>query len=113
MRDGSDSAWARYSHFSVESALNNYRLTVAGFDPKSTAGDALSLHNGMEWSSPDQDHDTSVTNCGASLSSSWWFADCYSTNPLGLYSSGASSSSGNLFWEPWKSSSLDEIQFLI
>lgn len=53
MRDGADVAWARYEHFAVGNNSTNYTLSISGYDPASTAGDGLSSHNGMAFSTWD------------------------------------------------------------
>lgn len=53
MRDGADVAWAWYEHFAVGDNTTKYELSIGGYDPASTAGDGLSLHNGMAFSSWD------------------------------------------------------------
>ena len=53
MTEGSESAWASYSSFVVGDNISAYRLHVAGYLAASTAGDALSYHNGMKFSTLD------------------------------------------------------------
>ena len=41
-------------------------------------------HDGMNWSTPHQDHDImSVYNCAGSLSGSWWYNQCSLISPTG------------------------------
>ncbi|ROT79007.1 hypothetical protein C7M84_002286 [Penaeus vannamei] len=56
-----DSKFAKYSSFSVSDRDDFYRLTVAGYS--GTAGDALSVHNGMAFSAKDKDLDPSSYHC--------------------------------------------------
>lgn len=78
--------WALYQNFEVGPISDDYALSVSGYDPASTAGDALSQHNGMKWSSPDRDNDAMADlDCAKELRTSFWFNSCYSANPLGEF----------------------------
>ena len=57
MRDGTDTAWALYDSFAVGPESDKYRLSINGYDPASTAGNALGWHDGAQWSASDQDND--------------------------------------------------------
>ncbi len=112
MRDGSDTAWAYYSSFSVGDNSTNYALSVSGYDPASSAGDALSYHNGMAFSAWDVDNDgDGLRNCAADNQAGWWYKFCYKANPLGIYGDDVTSA-GNT-WKPWKGNltPLEEISF--
>ena len=37
-------------------------------------------HNGMKFSTPDNDYDRKSGNCAASYKSGWWHNDCYHIN---------------------------------
>ncbi len=112
LHSGTDSAWAYYDSFSISDSTDKHRLSIGGYDPRSTAGDALSFHNGMQWSAPDQDNDATGRHCASILSSSFWFKACSQANPLGLYSVHGSPLANS--WETWKSQThLDSISFKI
>ena len=53
MTSGSDTGWANYSNFNVGDSASKYKLFVSGYSKDSTAGDSLSYHNGMKFSTPD------------------------------------------------------------
>ena len=96
MSNGSDSAFAYYGSFSVDDEANKYRLSVGLFDSASTAGDSLSYHDGMLFSTRDQDNDLSPpSNCASVYKAAFWFVSCYSTSPLGKY--GAKDSTGIIY----------------
>ena len=57
MTEGSESAWASYSSFVVGDDISEYKLYVAGYLDASTAGDSLTYHNGMRFSTSDRDND--------------------------------------------------------
>ena len=76
-----NSAYAKYSSFSVGNSSSKYRLRVSGYS--GTAGDAIAASgdprtnaNGMNFSTKDQDNDESRTNCASSWKGGWWFKDC-------------------------------------
>ncbi len=79
--------WAWYQNFAVGSEASSYPLHVSGYAIESTAADALSsTHEGMKWSTPDQDNDASSRrHCAQELKSPFWFNACGSANPLGAY----------------------------
>ena len=53
MTEGWESAWASYSNFVVGDDISEYKLYVAGYLAASTAGDSLTPHNGMKFSTSD------------------------------------------------------------
>ena len=58
MEKGSENAIAYYSHFSILDESDSYKLTVTGFDNiVSTAGDSMSLNNGMKFTTKDVKND--------------------------------------------------------
>ena len=48
-----------------------------------TAGDSLSKHRGMRFSTIDQD--TTSSSCTTSHPGGWWFADCLDSNLNGVF----------------------------
>lgn len=44
------STFARYSHFSVGPAVDEYRLSIGGYDIFSGAGDSMQFHHGLKFS---------------------------------------------------------------
>ena len=86
-----DIAHARYSVFYVDSESQKYKLTVDGYH--GSAGDALGPHNGMNFSSIDEDNDLHDGFCGAG----WWFHACGNTYLNGEYNAHRS-----IFWYPWR-----------
>lgn len=42
-------------------------------------------HNGMQFSTPDKDNDKSTSNCAQQYKSAFWFNNCYSADPNGVY----------------------------
>jgi len=87
----STSQWysAEYWSFKIGDELNDkYRLEVSGYS--GDAGDSLQYegdfngngyfgsfyHNGMKFTTIDQDNDESVDNCAAFAGGGWWFHNC-------------------------------------
>ena len=91
-----DIAHARYSVFSVDSESQKYKLTVGGYS--GSAGDDFGIHNGMKFSSMDEDNDLFNGRCGAG----WWFHKCSSTLLNGEYRSG----NRGVFWHRWRQHNL-------
>ena len=81
----SSSTWSyyHYNQFSVGSASEEYPLTVEGFTGVGTDwfNEQSRPHNGMKFSTPDNDNDKySSTNCAAKYKSGWWHNHCYHIN---------------------------------
>ena len=88
-----NTTYALYKFFSVDKPSNKYRLSVAGYS--GTAGDSLSYHNRIAFSTWDQDNDKDRYNCaGTSLrwqgslafAGGWWHKKCDSREGSALNS---------------------------
>lgn len=84
--------FAHYKSFKIGTEDEKYKLTVGQFNQSSsegyncTAGDSLSTHSGMKFSTPDQDNDPSKEACATVYKSGWWFnANCIDSNLNGNY----------------------------
>ena len=77
-----DRVWSNlhYKQFSVGSASEEYPLTVGGFNGIGSDLLASYKHNGMKFSTTDNDNDMNSGNCAASHNSGWWYNNCYNTN---------------------------------
>ena len=76
-----DKTWSylHYNQFSVGSASEEYPLTVGGFTGVGT--DRFAYHNGVKFSTPDNDNDKhSSYNCAAAYNSGWWYNACRHIN---------------------------------
>ena len=74
---------AVYSHFQVEEEPL-YRLRISGFDSEiSTVQDSLAYHNGMAFSTSDNDND-SERNCAETYLGAWWYKACHASNLNGF-----------------------------
>ncbi|XP_062572004.1 ryncolin-2-like [Saccostrea cucullata] len=95
-----EKAYAVYSTFYIGDENNKYRLTVSGYS--GTAGDSLAYHNGVKFSTKDQDNDLSTRNCAMQFYGGWWYKDSHSTNLNGLYAQSALSDWKYPIWNHWK-----------
>nr|ABR08403.1 epiphragmin [Cernuella virgata] len=83
--DRKDKAYyARYT-FSVDDEASKYRLHVSNY--QGTAPNNLYYHDGMAFSTYDQDNDASDRNCAVASGGGNWFNDCYEANPFGILGS--------------------------
>ncbi|XP_043205498.1 microfibril-associated glycoprotein 4-like [Amphibalanus amphitrite] len=75
---------AIYSTFSVSDEADGYRLTVEGYS--GDAGDSLSAHSGLRFSTRDRDQDDWLYgSCARTRRSGWWFRDCGPASLNGRY----------------------------
>ncbi|KAF7203669.1 microfibril-associated glycoprotein 4 [Nothobranchius furzeri] len=96
-------AYARYSSFSIGPESDGYRLQLTGFI-NGGAGDSIIHISGQKFSTFDKDNDTWEKNCAQSFIGAFWYSNCHSANPNGLYRWG---SDGSLYavgveWTSWK-----------
>ena len=85
--------YAHYSFFSVGNNATYYILSRAGYT--GTAGDSLTYHNGMPFSTKDKDNDPwPDVNCAASRKGAWWYKSCHHAHLNGLYLSGQDDARG-------------------
>ena len=68
--------YAEYEQFSISGEENGYKLNISGFS--GDAGDSLSYHNGMKFSTVDKDQDTSKSHCSQYYQGAWWYKRCSS-----------------------------------
>ncbi|XP_067259872.1 microfibril-associated glycoprotein 4-like [Chanodichthys erythropterus] len=97
--------FAQYSSFSVGPETDGYKLLVSGFKDGG-AGDSLTYHNGMKFSTYDKDQDTWSNNCAKSFLGAFWYKACHYANPNGVYLGGEDPTIyaiGN-GWYHWKKS---------
>ena len=79
--------YSQYRYFSVDSTSANYKLNVGGYS--GTAGDSLTYHNGMQFTTHDRDNDNYSRNCAVRYQGAWWYKYCHYANLNGLYLRGA------------------------
>ncbi|KAG5678255.1 hypothetical protein PVAND_007947 [Polypedilum vanderplanki] len=95
---------ARYSAFAISSETNWYALSVLG-QYSGDAGDALSYHAGMKFSTFDVDNDEwSDGSCAKSHLAGWWFNKCDMSNLNGILNNENSNELQLVHWKPDKHS---------
>ena len=73
-------------------------LYIAG-----TAGDSLSYHKGMQFTTNDRDNDEWSGNCAQTHKGAWWYTGCHTANLNGLYHEGGTTPfSDGMSWLTWK-----------
>ncbi|XP_071948537.1 fibrinogen C domain-containing protein 1-like [Antedon mediterranea] len=76
-------AYAFYDVVFVGSEATNYTLTVGRYH--GDAGDGLSTHSGMQFSTFDRDNDRWTGNCARDYTGAWWYTSCHNSNLNGQY----------------------------
>ncbi|XP_071837840.1 uncharacterized protein [Apostichopus japonicus] len=98
---------ALFDHFRINDESDNYRLSELG-NYSGTAdtmnGYSLLLHEGLPFSTFDQDHDNENGNCAIGYHGAWWYKQCGASNLNGDYH--ATIKNTSIFWEylagyPW------------
>ncbi|KAK3764048.1 hypothetical protein RRG08_046517 [Elysia crispata] len=80
----SKSYFARYSLFKVFPKEDKYALRIGGYS--GNAGDSLTYHNEMGFTTYDQDNDISGhRNCAVRYKGPWWHRDCHQSNLNGIW----------------------------
>ena len=84
--------WAEYSIFHVSGEIDNYKLTVGGYNESSTAPDQMCHDNGWQCTTKDRDNNELVEyncNCVNTLvaGGGWWHSSniCSKMLPTGLF----------------------------
>nr|XP_011448079.2 ryncolin-1 [Crassostrea gigas] len=91
-----EKAYAKYSRFTVGSESEKYKLSVGGYS--GTAGDSLAYHNGMKFSTRDQDNDLSSSQCSVIRQGGWWYNACVHSNLNGPYLKSAKNTTLSINW---------------
>ena len=78
----------QYEQFKVASAKDKYKLTVGGF--QGTTTDPMRGHNGMYFTTKDNDNDNRYGNCALLYGlthpiGGWWYYSCWEIAPNIIY----------------------------
>ncbi|XP_061459806.1 ficolin-1-like isoform X1 [Rhineura floridana] len=83
--------FAKYASFTVSGETDQYRLALGSFT-EGTAGDSLTGHNTMPFSTKDKQQDPENKKCAEAYKGAWWYSNCHNSNLNGRYWLGAHSS---------------------
>ena len=95
----SNTAYAKYSSFTVGPRSAYYKMTVSGFS--GTAGDDMKVDSGGRFHTID-----SGNNCVNKYKGAWWRKTCLYGNLNGMYFESSTSNNTCISWFNWKSSFL-------
>uniref|UniRef100_A0A1X7SMX3 Fibrinogen C-terminal domain-containing protein n=1 Tax=Amphimedon queenslandica TaxID=400682 RepID=A0A1X7SMX3_AMPQE len=95
-----NTAYAKYSTFSVSDGSTEYILTVEGYS--GTAGNSLTFHNGYRFSTRDNDNDAWSNHCAQYWTGAWWYHVCTDVNLNGRYFNTAAANTLGITWYYWK-----------
>lgn len=71
--------WAKYENFFIDDETGKYRLHARQYS--GDAGNALENHDGMMFTTKDQDNDDwERGNCAQMRKGAWWYHSCYDSN---------------------------------
>ncbi|XP_066917957.1 fibrinogen C domain-containing protein 1-B-like [Clytia hemisphaerica] len=93
--------WAKYSNFEITSEATGYEIHISGYS--GTAGDRMSYHDGMKFSTYEKDLDkSSGTNCAVRDHGAWWYRTCTTINLNGVYDEFSKQANGYsaFWWDP-------------
>ena len=98
--------WAEYGSFSLDTELNDYKISISSYNTSSDAGDSLSSHDGEKFSATDEDNDShSTKHCASDLKSGWWYSNCHDSQLTGKwYNNGLLADpnvSDGIIWDGW------------
>ena len=74
---------ADYRRFQVSDESSKYSLVYTSYS--GNASDALAGHNGMAFTTKNNDNDKWSHNCATSYNGAWWYRICHTSNLNGLY----------------------------
>ncbi|KAM5146508.1 ficolin-1-like [Mantella aurantiaca] len=76
--------FAKYSSFKVLGKSDQYKLELGSFTD-GNAGDSMTYHSGMKFSTMDQDNDQDSRHCAQVFKGGWWYYQCHYANLNGQY----------------------------
>ncbi|CAH2316443.1 Hypothetical predicted protein [Pelobates cultripes] len=94
--------FAKYASFNILGESEKYTLKLGAFT-EGNAGDSLSYHNNMKFSTKDNDNDPIKSNCAQYQKGGWWYSNCHYANLNGQYFLGQySASTTGIVWKTGK-----------
>ncbi|MEE6521234.1 hypothetical protein FKM82_019340, partial [Ascaphus truei] len=98
LRAGNESAYAVYDDFYVDPEDRHFRLRLGRY--RGNAGDSMSYHNNMIFTTRDRDAQRRILPCAISYRGAWWYRNCHYANLNGLY--GSTKDHQGVNWFSWK-----------
>ncbi|XP_070579357.1 microfibril-associated glycoprotein 4-like [Ptychodera flava] len=104
-----NTAYAEYDFFQIGNEYTKYILLIGQYS--GNAGDSMSYHNGMKFSTTDADNDETAGCCACADSygrGGWWYKNCHYANLNGVYIEGGhtgESEGYSVAWHHWKGTS--------
>ena len=92
--------FAKYGKFKIGDEQVRYRLAVGSYS--GTAGDSLTYHNNMAFSTKDRDNDRWGRNCAVLCTSACWYKSCHYSNLNGKYLGNVKGSWKGVDWRHFK-----------
>ena len=89
-------AYAKYGKFQVGAEGTKYKLEVSGFS--GNAGDSLTYHNNMPFTTKDRDNDGYRYNCAIQHKGAWWFNGCRHSDLNAMHPDKKSSPTTSMTW---------------
>ena len=86
MASDGEKAYAQYEYFTIGDSRSSYALYFGQYS--GNAGDSLTYHRGMKFTTSDKDNDLRGDNCAASNKGPWWYKACSTSNLNSLYKFG-------------------------
>lgn len=77
-------AYASYSSFSIDHENSGYELRLGTYT-RGMAGDSFRSHNNMKFTTFDKDNDNWDKNCAQHCLGGFWYNNCHTVNPNGMY----------------------------
>ncbi|XP_025021727.1 ficolin-2-like [Python bivittatus] len=95
-------SFAKYASFRVAGEIDQYRLALGTFSG-GPAGDSLSNHNSMPFSTRDKQQDPQNSKCAEVYKGAWWYNNCHLSNLNGKYWLGEHKSfADGINWQTWR-----------
>ena len=93
--------YAKYSSYQFGDEELFYKLILGDYE--GTAGESLSRHNYMSFSTRDEDHDTDgELSCAVLTTGAWWYQHCLDSNLNGLYIVPYEVNNKGMTWFKWE-----------
>ena len=80
--DGNGMTWI-YHKFKIDGSNQQYRLHIGEAEGPPNGHNAMAYHNGMPFSTYDNDNDGISDNCANICKGGWWYNGCYRSHLTG------------------------------